>query len=421
MDTSYEKLLDNLGKAFEKAVTNANFYWQSLAIIACLATATLFYKLGKRIIFNQPTHQIQNNFIKKYFVPLFLPILAIISLSIGVVIFSNFYKDNFIFYTVIQLITLFIFLRFIRILFESTLVANLIGIFLVPALILNIFDLLDPTTAYLDNIAINIGKIKISIYTVIKAFITLLIVFWLSGLISRKSKAYFNSHHTIKSSTKGIISKIIDILIYFVVLVIILRVFGVDMTTFAVIGGALGVGIGFGLQKIASNFISGIILLFEKSVEIGDMVEIDGGKVVGTITHFGGRYTLIETTDGKEIMVPNEDFITNKVNNWTFNNSRGRVEIEIAVTANSDLNKAQEIMLNAAKEHPRCLDYPTIDWYVTEYCDGAIKMALHFWVGDVTEGRMRPKSDVMMKILERFREHNIALFCPQREVSLKNK
>lgn len=114
------------------------------------------------------------------------------------------------------------------------------------------------------------------------------------------------------------------------------------MTALAVIGGAVGVGIGFGLQKIASNFISGIILLFERSVEVGDMVEIDRGDIFGTIKYFGGRYTLVEAFDGKEVMIPNEDFIIGKVTNWTFSNNRVRIEVPVGVSYSSDLNIAKK-------------------------------------------------------------------------------
>lgn len=421
-NVNYNKLSENILNNLESTFTSASFYWQSVSVFACFILAIIFYKLVKKFCFSDTHNNSKQplSLIDKYFSPLFLPILMMLFLSIGAAIFSNFYKDGFLFYTTLQLIALFLFLRFIRILFASNLVANLVGFFLIPAIILNIFGLFEPATAFLDQFAIKLGNVRISVYTIIKAFVILLVVFWGSGVISKKAKAYFGGKRDLKASTKGIITKIIDIVVYFIVFVIVLKVFGVDMTTFAVIGGAIGVGIGFGLQKIASNFISGIILLLEKSVEVGDLVEIDNGNILGTITHFGGRYTLIETFDGKEIMVPNEDFITSKVNNWTFNNSRGRVEITIGIAYDSDLKKAQEIMVAAAKEHPRCLDYPTVEWYVVEFADFSIKILLHFWVGDVNEGRLKPKSEVMMKIFEKLKENNITIPFPQREVVVKN-
>ncbi|MES2676976.1 MAG: mechanosensitive ion channel domain-containing protein [Pseudomonadota bacterium] len=417
---NYEKFLDNIFINLEKTFTTATFYWQSISIISCLILAILSYKLIKKSCFaNQQQNQKPTDWLYRYFLPLLLPILMIVYLSFGAVIFTNFFKDSFLFQTTIQLLVLFIFLRFLRILFNSNFITNVVGFFLIPAIVLNIFGLFESTVLFLDSFAVSIGKVRISIYTVIQAFVVLSVVFWASGLISKKTKKYFAGKADLKASTKGIITKMIDITIYFIVFVIILRVFGVDMTTFAVIGGAIGVGIGFGLQKIASNFISGIILLMEKSVEIGDIVELDNGNIYGTVTHFGGRYTLIEAMDGKEIMVPNEDFIISKVTNWTFNNHRVRVDIKIHISYDSDVRKAQEIILQAAKEHPRCLKYPEAECYVDNFLDNAINLTTFFWVGDVAMGRMGPKNDVMIKILERFKENNIEIPMPQREMVIR--
>jgi small-conductance mechanosensitive channel len=426
MKNHIEINFDKILYAFEKSVTTPSFYWQSIAIIACFALTFASYHLVKKFLspkVKDPNFirdsKFRRNF-AKYFTSLLLPALMMTFLAVGIAIFSQYSKDIALFSNTIQLIALFLFLRFLRIFLESTFIANLIGIFLAPSMILDIFGLLEPTIQYLDSYSVKVGSMKISIYTALKAFIILMIVFWLSGLISRKSKSYIVSNNTIKSSTKGIISKIIDIIIYFAVFIIILKVFGVDMTTLAVIGGAVGVGIGFGLQKIASNFISGIILLFEKSVEVGDMVELENNSITGTITHFGGRYTLVETFDGKEIMVPNEEFIINKVTNLTYNNNRGRIEIKLYLPFDSDVKKAQELMFQAAKEHPRCLRYPTVECYVSSFSENSVEFTMFFWVSNVIEGRMQPKSDVMIAIMQKFKEANINFYVQQREVIIKS-
>ena len=405
-------------------ISQPSFYWQVLAIATCLISTFIFYKVSRHLFYLKVKgyrgfeESNLNKLINRYISPLFLPILLIIILTSGMSVFSGFHNDSFIFSSLIKLTALFLFLRSVKIFFGNNLIANLAAIFLVPAVILSIFGFLDPTMSYLDSFAFEIGTIRISIYTVVKAIVILLIVFWLSGLISRKSKSYITNNDNIKLSTKGVINKIIDMTIYFIVFVILLRVFGVDTTTFALLGGAVGVGIGLGLQKIASNFIGGIILLFEKSVEIGDLVEIEGG-IEGTITGFGGRYTLLETFNGKEIMVPNEEFIVNKVINLTYNNNRGRIEFEARVAYGSDMKKVQEIMINVAKEHPKCLLYPTPEVYVTEFGESSIKLVMHFWISNVSDGRLRPKSDVMLGILEKFAENNIIIPYPHNKVILE--
>ncbi|MFM7556963.1 MAG: mechanosensitive ion channel family protein, partial [Alphaproteobacteria bacterium] len=174
------------------------------------------------------------------------------------------------------------------------------------------------------------------------------------------------------------------------------------------------------LQKIASNFISGIILLFEKSVEVGDIVELDNGGIYGTIKHFGGRYTLVEGSDGKEIMIPNEEFIINRVTNWTYTNNRARLEIKVGVDYKTNLKLAKEIMLSCALSHKRCIKYPEPECYVLSFNDFDISIILYFWINDIIEGRMGAKSDVMIDILNKFSENNIEIPLPKREVKISS-
>lgn len=418
--TNYTKILT----AIEKTISSSSFYWQSLSLIFCFILSYFCYRLSRKFLFPKiisttlKKNTEVNRLVTRYALPLLYPLFATIFLAIGLSIYSTFFKEMIIFTTTLKLVTLFLFLRFLRISSNSNFVSNAAGLFLMPALILDIFGLFDSTIAYLDLYAFKIGQVRISVYLVMKAFIVFLIVFWLSNLISKKSKSYIDNSKSIKSSTKGIISKIIDILVYSVVVIILLKTFGVDMTTLAVIGGAVGVGIGFGLQKIASNFISGIILLFEKSVEIGDIVELDGGNIYGEIKHFGGRYTLVESSDGKEIMIPNEDFIISKVTNWTYSNSRARIEINLGVAYGSDLELVQKIMISCAKENSHCLAYPEIECFVTQFGEFDIKFTLYFWISDIVRGRMLPRSEVLMSIWKKFRENGIEIPLPQREVKM---
>lgn len=415
---------DKIFETVEKTLASPSLYWQSLSLIVCFIISYFTYKLSRKFIFPKiisttlKRNVELNRMVTRYVLPLLYLIFAAIFLSIGLSIYSEFFNETIIFSTTLRLITLLLFLRFLRISSNNNFLTNAAGLILVPALMLDIFGIFDETMIYLDTITFKIGNVRLSVYILIKAFIVLLLVFWLSGLVSRKSKAYIDSSKSIKSSTKGIISKVIDILIYAIVAIIILKTFGVDMTTLAVIGGAIGVGIGFGLQKIASNFISGIILLLEKSVEIGDIVELDNGNIYGTVKHFGGRYTLLEAVDGKEIMIPNEEFIINKVTNWTYSNNRARVEIKVSVAHGSDLEKARELMMESARENPRCLNYPEIECFVTDFGEYDIKLVLFFWISDIVEGRMKPRSEVLINIWKKLAENNIQIPLPQREVTL---
>jgi small-conductance mechanosensitive channel len=252
-----------------------------------------------------------------------------------------------------------------------------------------------------------------------KALITIIMFFLLTGIISEFGEKRIKAIKGIHSSNKALINKAFHIFVYFIGFLIGLNVLGIDLTAFAIFGGAIGIGIGFGLQKITSNFISGLILLFEKSIENGDMIELSDGTY-GLIRKTSARYTLLETFEGREMMIPNEDFIINRVTNWTFNNRKGRLEINVGIAYESDMEKAMELILEAAREHPRCIDDPEPTCYLKEFADSSVNFMLFFWVADVSKGRYRAKSDVMLSIWKKFKEHNITIPFPQRDIYIKN-
>lgn len=415
---------DRVINVVEKTMSTSSFYWQSLSIVVCFAVAYLLYKHS----FNLLTRKLEKTLskknphlagiIKRYALPNLYPVLALLLLCQAYLIYSQFWREAIIFLTTIKLISLFLFLSFLRISSGSHFVANMAGLLLVPTLVLDIFGALDLAIEFLDQFAFKIGAIRISVYLILKASAVTLIVIWFSNLVSRKSKNYIEHHSRIRSSTKTILGKFIDVIVYATIIIVVLNLFGVDMKTFAFIGGAVGVGVGLGLQKIASNFISGIILLFEKSVEIGDIVELDNGGIYGTIKQFNSRYTLIEAIDGKEILVPNEEIIINKVANWTHSNKHARIEIKVGIAYNSDVKKAQQILIEAAKSHPRCLHSPSVECYIDTFGDYDVKLLLYFWIGNIVDGRGQTRGEVMEKILEKLRENNIEIPYPQREVRI---
>jgi len=270
-----------------------------------------------------------------------------------------------------------------------------------------------------ESLTFSFGGYEISAFKAVTAFLALVALVWLAAIISDFLEQRIIRIRNISRTNKVIWQKIVQILVYIIAFLVALDVLGIDLTALKVFGGALGIGLGFGLQKIASNFVSGLILLFEKSVELGDMVELSDGTF-GFVRKTGARFTLIETFDGKEIMVPNEDFITNRVVNWTFSNTKARVEVPIGVSYGSDLDRVHEIILEAAKAHPRCLEDPQPICYLREFGDSSVNFLLHFWVGDVTLGRYAPQSEVMFDIWHKFKENRIEIPFPQRDIHIKS-
>ena len=301
-------------------------------------------------------------------------------------------------------------------------IAKVLWVFLLVGFIsLEFLDYLQPIKLFLDSedLSFSIGETRFSAYLMIKAIITIIMFFLLTGIVSDFGEKRIKSIKGIHSSNKALINKAFHIFIYFIGFMIGLNVLGIDLTAFAIFSGAIGIGIGFGLQKITSNFISGLILLFEKSIENGDMVELSDGTY-GLIRKTSARYTLLETFEGREMMIPNEDFIINRVTNWTFNNRKGRLQIDIGVAYESDIEKARELILEAAKEFPGSIDDPKPSCYLKEFADSSVNFMLFFWLADVSKGRYQAKNDVMLSIWKKFKENNISIPYPQRDIHIKN-
>lgn len=248
--------------------------------------------------------------------------------------------------------------------------------------------------------------------------LTAAVFFGVASFLSNVGNGQIRKIKKISSTTRSLLIKVWDVLVYVLALLFVLNSLGFKLTTFTVIGGALGVGIGFGLQKISSNFISGIILLFERSIEVNDLIEM--GDIYGFVRRLGARFCLIETFDGKEVFVPNEDLITSRVTNWTYSNSRARVELTVGVSYNADPLKVQQLILEAAHEHEECLADPAPSCYLREFGDSSVNFLLYFFVPDVTKGRFQIHSEVMMSIWYKFKENGIEIPFPQRDVSIKN-
>jgi small-conductance mechanosensitive channel len=288
-----------------------------------------------------------------------------------------------------------------------------------PITLLHLFGLWEFTVATLTSASFTLGKTEINLYMILKAVTVIFVLWWLASFLVRVTDHRLRRIKDMRASSRTLILKIFQIFLYCFVFIMALQAVGIDLTALSVFGGALGVGLGFGLQKIASNFISGIILLFEKSVEVGSMIELADGTV-GFIRQTHARYTLLETQDGKEILIPNEEFISQRVISWTHSDKYARADIHVTISYDSDVELARRIMLEAAEKHPKRTRKRPSMCVLHAFRDSGMELHLHFWVSDVTDGRMEPKSEVMLTILKAFREQGITIPYPQRELRVMN-
>jgi len=289
----------------------------------------------------------------------------------------------------------------------------------IPLAALKVFGVLDPIIKFLDGIAITAGNIHISLFVLMKALIAAAILFWIGRWGNEAGQKYIRARKSLDIPTKELFAKLFEIAIYVCVFLLLLQIVGLDLTTLAVFGGALGVGLGFGLQKIASNFISGIILLLEKSVAVGDHIEMDDGKE-GTLTKLGARSSIIQTYDGKEIMIPNEDFITSRVTNWTHSNPLNRYEVDFSVSYDTDIEKIPPLIIKALKAEDYILDKPEEpDVELRGFGESGIDFGVEFWVDGIDDGENKYSSEVLMLIWKTLKKANVEIPYPQRVVHLK--
>ncbi len=425
MDASHnlERQIFNSLHDLIAALATPSFYFEMLMIGVSLALAILVSALiNQRCrlrLKNKPPVHFNAAFLDKL-LALLAPILCILYLSI-VKPFAERYGDGgFWINALVQLTFSYIMARLVLIFIKSRLVAYFIAIVIMVLAVLDVSGFLQATTSYLNSMNFSVGQFKLSMLNLVHGIIMLVIVFWGAGVLSTTLETHLRRTSSLSYNARELTVKFVKLLIYFMAIMITLSSMGVDLTAFAVFGGALGVGIGLGLQRITANFVSGITLLLEKSIQIGDLIQLGASAdgILGWVRQLNIRYTLVECFDGREILVPNDELMSSRVVNWTHSNYRARIEIKLSIAYEADPRRAMALMLEAAREHPLCMKDPKPNCYMREFADSGLAFSLIFWVPDVRDGRLVPQSDVMISILDKFKAEGISIPYPQREMRI---
>jgi small-conductance mechanosensitive channel len=281
---------------------------------------------------------------------------------------------------------------------------------------LHILGLLPDLIAALEEVSFTLGKEKLNLWLILQGagavLATLLVALWIGGLI----EARLMSAQGIDGNLRLVFSRLLRALLILVAVLIGLPLVGIDLTTLSVFGGALGVGLGFGLQKIAANYVSGFIILLDRSIRIGNLIDVTG--VRGVVTRITTRYTLLRGLTGVEMIVPNEMLVSSVITNETFTDPKVRIATQVQVAYGCDLERAMAILVEAARAQPRVLADPLPKAFVVVFADSGINLELGFWIADPEEGSMQIKSDIHLAIWKAFREAGIEIPFPQREVRL---
>ncbi|MBW6424888.1 mechanosensitive ion channel [Rhizobium sp. XQZ8] len=284
---------------------------------------------------------------------------------------------------------------------------------------LNVLGLDGPIFTALDSASINLGAVRLSLLIILKTLLLVTVLVWLASFIAKVASHRIQRSNDLSPSFKVLISKLIKIGLIVVAAVLALTATGVDLTALTVFSGAVGVGIGFGLQKVVSNFISGIIILLDKSIKPGDTITL--GDTFGSVRDLRSRFVSVITRDGKEYLIPNEDFISQKVVNWSFSSDFVRIDVVFGTSYDSDPHEVVRLAIETASSVPRVEnDYAKPVCWLTAFGASSLDFKLRFWISDPNNGLTNVRGQVLMALWDAFKEAGISIPYPHLEIDMKS-
>ncbi len=283
---------------------------------------------------------------------------------------------------------------------------------------LGTLGLFDATVAMLDSLSLTIGTVRISLLTVVKGLLSLALLLWVASTIAALLDQSIRRTRAFTPSMQVLLAKLIKILLVAIAILIALNTVGIDLTALAVFSGALGIGIGLGLQRIVSNLFSGLILLIDRSIKPGDVIAV--GDTYGWISSLGARYTAVRTRDGTEHLIPNEDLIVQRVENWSHSDRVVRLRVPVGVAYDTDVRLARQLCMEVAQSIPRILRSPPPTCLLKGFGDSSVDLELRFWIDDPQNGRSNVMSEILLGIWDRFHEQAIEIPFPQRDIHIRN-
>ncbi|MFY9239706.1 MAG: mechanosensitive ion channel domain-containing protein [Roseovarius sp.] len=279
-----------------------------------------------------------------------------------------------------------------------------------------ILNLTSPAQELLDSLAVSVGETRLSAWMVVQAVFVLGTLFFLARIVSRTASGQIRQNEEISPSMQVLAVKFLQVLLYGAAFFIGLRAVGFDLTGLAFLSGAIGLGLGFGLQKVVSNLVSGVIILLDKSIKPGDVISL--GDTFGWINSLGARYVSVVTRDGREYLIPNEDLITGQVVNWSHSNDFVRLDIYFGTAYGDDPHLVRKIAVEAAAGVERVLSMKAPVCHIVGFGDSSVDYILRFWIRDPTGGLTNIRGNVYLALWDAFQAHNISIPFPQRELRM---
>ena len=282
---------------------------------------------------------------------------------------------------------------------------------------LTILNLTDEAGTLLDSVGFDLGDgVRLSLLLLVQGFVLVSALMIGARFLSKTTATRIQRNEDISPSRRVLVVKAVQGLLYGAALFLGLNAVGVDLTGLAFLSGAIGVGLGFGLQKVVSNLVSGIIILLDKSIKPGDVISL--GDTFGWINTLGARYASVVTRDGKEYLIPNEDLITNQVANWSPSDAFVRLDINFGTSYTDDPHKVRKLAIGAARKVTRVLESKPPVCHIVGFGDSSVDYVLRFWIEDPTEGLTNIRGNVFLALWDTFHENGISIPFPQREVRM---
>jgi len=344
------------------------------------------------------------------------PLIFIVWVFTFEMIYDSLENRHIVLTTVRSLSMAWLIIRFGSAFIENPFISRSVATVIWIIAALKIIGYLPSTIEYMDGITLGTEKESLSLYDVVSSALSVGAMIWLAMLVYSIIERLIVNNRNISGSAQALFSKLSKFFLITIAFLAGLKVVGISLTTFAVFGGAIGVGIGLGLQKVFSNLIAGIILLMDKSIKPGDTIVMNGKY--GKVNYLSSRYVSMLTRDGIEQLVPNDDLINQPVENWSYSNNNVRLRIPIGVHYNSDINKAIALCIEAIGEIPRALKTPAPACLLKGFGDNSVDLELRFWINDPMNGCANIKSEALHKVWEKFHAHNIEIPYPQRDLHL---
>ena len=315
-----------------------------------------------------------------------------------------------------QLATAWLIVTFVTRLIHSPVIRSLLRYGAWAYVTLLILDLEDDAAAILDSIGFSLGEFRLSLLLVLQGILIVTALMVAARFLSRTTSSRIQRNEDISPSMRVLVVKAVQVVLYGTGLYIGLKAVGVDLTGLAFLSGAIGVGLGFGLQKVVSNLVSGVIILLDKSIKPGDVISL--GDTFGWIETLGARYASVVTRDGKEYLIPNEDLITSQVVNWSHSNQFVRLDINFGTAYSDDPHKVRKLAIEAARSVDRVLSSRAPVCHIVGFGDSSVDYVLRFWILDPTGGLTNIRGNVFLALWDSFQENGISIPFPQREVRM---